>query len=134
MEQNQRERKTIEGKSYIIAKEEDFKQAKEILINVDLAEDEYTLPAESLDLAEAIISNREKFINEFGRADLQTIYKHKFRSFNPIRKRLDPLIEAGLIHVARGAKNGCKYTLDTDFSLMNTGELRENHYAAFSLN
>ena len=135
MKQGQRERETIKGKLCIIAKEDDFKQAKDILVNVDLTEDEYALPPESLDLAKLLLSTGEKFTSEFSRKDLQDIHKHKYSTFKPIKKRLDTLIDAGLVYITKkgGSKNEYKYALDTDLLLMGIGDLRNNCYAIFSL-
>lgn len=135
IDQNQRERKAINGKSYIAAKKEDFKGAKEILISVDIAEDEHVLPQESLNLAEKLLLNNEKLTDGFSREDLLSVLEYKYRSFKPIKRQLDPLIEAGFVCITKkgGYKNGYRYALDTDFSLMDTEDLRRNSYAAFSL-
>ena len=133
--QKQRQVKEIEGFRYVEATEEDFNDAKRLLVRLELEEDEHEIPFESVKLAEDLLLNRERLNDSFSRSDLLSVLNKRFRTFKPIKKRLDPLIEAGFINVTKqgGYKNGYKYELDSDFMTMNPEDLTRNSYAVLSL-
>jgi len=133
--QDKREIKEIDGMRYIEATEADFKEAKSLLVGISLEEDDNEIPFESIKLAEDLLLNRESLNSSFSRADLLSVLNKQYRTFKPIKKRLDPLIEAGFINIVKqkGLKNGYLYELDSDFVIMDSTDLARNSYVVLTL-
>jgi len=133
--QKQRKTKEAGGIRYVEATEDDFIEAKRLLTKLVLDEDDHEIPFESIKLAEELLLNRERLNGSFSRSDLLSVLNKRYRTFKPIKKRLDPLVEAGFINITKqgGYKNGYKYELDNEFIIMNPEDLTRNSYAVLSL-
>lgn len=126
-----------EAASYIEAKEQDFHDAKEILIKAPVLDRATALSSESLEFAKALLKHRETRIGQgkFKRADLMRAFKNKFQTFKPIGKRLEELIEAGFIEIVekRGYKNSYGYSFSEALREANEDNLIINRYMGFRL-
>lgn len=124
------------GTVYVEAYEADFYLAKELLRNLYVNEYEYELPQDAVVFAKGLLGKRESLMNQadFSRNDLLQQFP-EFKSFKPIKSRLDPLIDAGFVNVTKrgGIKNSYAYRLDDRFSDMELDELDGNCYSSFSL-
>jgi len=135
-------RKTVHeenGTRFIEADEQDFLQAKEMLISLEVEEDEAALPGETIEFFKLLKAHRNALRQHdyFSRYDvLACLEKGKQgRTYKAIKKNMNSLRELGIIEElpVRGGKNCIRYRFPDDFMGCGLDKVEINCYAALSL-
>jgi len=138
---NQEER-SIEGSGefkYIEANRDDFNEAKQILTDVPLEEDDVILPRDVIEFIEALRRNRPALSQNttFSRNKAMEVLhdKSQFHSYKVITKYLKILASLGFIDVSAlpGLRNQIGYSFSEEFPIGSSENLAKNCYSTLSL-
>lgn len=139
MDQKNRQQKIYKGMAYIDAKESDFEEAKEILTNIPIDENELTLPPEVIEFVNLARSCKENLCvtGYFTRNKMLEALPPDsvYRTYKAVAKILKILCQFGFINErpVRGAKNRAEYSFEKDFPMSLMNSLSLNCYSSLRL-
>jgi len=123
----------------IEATRDDFTEAKQILTDIRLDEDDVLLPRDVLGFMDALRANRKELSQNrtFSRNQVIKVLSvsEQFGSYKVITRYLRALVEVGVINElpVRGLKNKVEYSFSSDFPVNPSENYVGNCYASLSL-